>query len=144
MAPSPSSTDLAAAQRHAAGAVRNLDFARALRGAGATDATTVGWAITALFYAAVHAVRAYLMHAHGEVVTSHEDLRHLPAKYPELKRTLSKYSYLKQESESARYYLNEKFTWADFDKIDPQAVLVLKTWLPKVPHPSGGASPWLP
>lgn len=142
MPPSPSSTDLAKAQRHAAGAVRNLDFARSLRTGQATDPTTVGWAITALFYAAVHAVRAHLVHRHGEVVTSHEDLRHLKDKYTELNRTLSKYSYLKQQSESARYYLNDSFTWADFDKIDPQAVLVLKTWLPGIPHPTGGS--WVP
>ncbi len=107
-----------------------MAFADALRAGPNADPATVGWAITALFYAAVHAVRAYVLEHHGIRVVSHEDVRRLRHRFPELRKTESKYAHLKQQSEAARYYLSDHFTWADFDELRRDAEMVLKTWLP--------------
>lgn len=133
MAPSPSSAsrDLTA-QQHLAGAEANLAFATQLRTAGAADWIVVGWAITALFYSAVHALRAYLLARHGVRVAAHEDMRRLLEAHPELRRTHTAYNHLKQQSESARYYLNPAFTWADYDLLRKDADRVLVTWRPLV------------
>lgn len=129
MAPSPSSTNQElTAQQHWAGAEANLVFAGKLRSAEAQDYVVVGWAITALFYSAVHAVRAYLLAHHGVRVVAHEDMRRMLESHPELRRTHTSYNHLKQQSESARYYLNQSFTWADYDKLLKDAERVLSTW----------------
>lgn len=137
MLPSRSSTELAADQ-HIAGAEAHLAFGDSLRAAAGADPgavedpTVVGWAITALFYCAVHAVRAYLVAAKGVRVSAHEDMKRYLADYPELRKTSSAYSTLKQESESARYYLNSNFRWKDYDELRKDAARVLATWKPKV------------
>jgi hypothetical protein len=133
MPPSPSSAskELTALQ-HLAGAKANLAFAGGLRTAQATDSVVVGWAITALFYSAVHAVRAYLLARHGVRVAAHEDMRSLLQLHPELRRTHTAYNHLKQQSESARYYLNPAFTWSDYDSLLKDAERILTTWGPHV------------
>lgn len=127
------------AERHLEGARCNIAYADSLRDAHVSDAEVdpmvVGWAITALFYAAVHAVRAYLRHAKGVVVSSHEDIRKFEEKYPELRRTEVPYKHLKQQSESARYYLNSRFTWTDYEELRKDAVRVLKVWESKIGAP---------
>jgi hypothetical protein len=60
MKPSSSSEWDAAARRHLDNIEKNLAFADWLKSSGRTDPTTVGWAITVLFYASLHAVRAHL------------------------------------------------------------------------------------
>lgn len=120
------------AERHIRGAKNNLAFGDALKASGQNDPTTVGWAITALFYSAVHTVRAYLLARHKVVVSSHEDVRSFESKYPELKRTSPSYRHLKQQSEKARYYLFERFTWDDYIDLRVDAQRVLSTWEAKV------------
>jgi hypothetical protein len=117
--------------RHLEGAEVNLAFGDALRKAGASDPAAVGWAITALFYSALHVVRAYAA-TKGDVITSHEDMRSLIHARPELKSTHPSYQNLKQQSEKWRYYLDKQFTWADYDEIRKHADRILKTWKPKV------------
>lgn len=113
-----------------------------LKGTSRADPTTVGWAITALFYAALHAVRAYLKACKNLDVTSHEDFSSQVRAHPELRRSQKEYDWLKQESQSARYYGNRHFTWADFDKIRPAALKVIRTWVPKAEGclPTSGSS----
>jgi hypothetical protein len=130
MPPSSSSTWEDAARRHLDSVEKNLTFADWLKGTERTDPTTIGWAITVLFYAAVHAVRAYLAARHEVVVTAHIDMRQHVATYPELRRTKADYEQLKQQSESARYYGDECFTWQDFDKLKQTAVRIRSTWKP--------------
>ncbi|MBI4702052.1 MAG: hypothetical protein HY744_13015 [Deltaproteobacteria bacterium] len=133
-------------QRYLEGAASNLGFADWLKSTGRDDPTTVGWAITAAFYAAVHAVRAYLLARHGVRVGAHTDMPGLQAQHPELNNTARDYNMLKQESQSARYYLNQRFTWADFDKLRAKAARVQATWRPKTeqalqPPPGSPESP---
>ena len=128
------SNELTAVQ-HLEGAKAHLAFADALAAAGATtteDPVAVGWAITALFYSAVHCVRAYLVSAKKAKVVSHEDFRRLEREFPELNASRAPYQTLKQQSESARYYLNKNFTWADYQKLRRDAARVLNTWEPRV------------
>lgn len=115
-----------------AGAEANLVFAAGLRAAAVQDHVVIGWAITALFYSSVHAVRAYLLARHDVRVAAHEDMRSLLQKHPELKKTHTAYYHLKQQSESARYYLNQAFTWSDYDSLRRDAERVLATWRPLV------------
>jgi hypothetical protein len=117
-------------QQHLDGSKDFLAHADWLRSSGRSDSTTVGWAITALFYAAIHAVRAYLVSEKGEKVTAHMEMRHLYNSYPELKRTQKAYDLLKQQSEAARYYL-AVFTWKEFEALRPDAERVLAVWSPK-------------
>lgn len=119
------------ADKHLQGAARNLAFADRLKKSGQNDPATLQWAVTALFYAAVHSVRAYLSARHGVQVTAHSDMPGLIAKYPELKGTQRDYDMLKQQSHSARYYLNESFTWDDYDKLRAAAVRISNAWLAK-------------
>ena len=128
--PSPPSGKLDAARRHIAAVQSHREFAEFLRGSGRDDPVTVGWAITALFYASVHAVRAYLTARHGESVTAHQDMYQLYRSHPELKRTQDAYDLLKQKSEGARYYA-ETFVWKDFENLLQDARKVESTWLPK-------------
>jgi uncharacterized protein (UPF0332 family) len=120
------------ARQHLSGAEANLAFADQLHRTQGNDFVVVGWAITALFYAAVHAVRAYLLARHGIRVAAHEDMRRLLQEHPELKRTHTSYNHLKQQSESARYYLNPAFTWSDYESLLKDAQKVLATWKPLI------------
>ncbi len=125
MPPSTPSADLhlQAARDH----IAHGDF---LQSTGRNDPVTVGWAITALFYGALHAVRAYLKACKDVDVTSHEDFSNHARAYPELKRSQVDYDWLKQESQAARYYCNPNFTWADFVQLRKAANKVLATWEP--------------
>ena len=107
---------------------KHLDHAAFLRSTNRTDAVTVGWAITALFYAALHSVRGYLKACKQVDVTSHDDFKALVHTHTELKRTSVEYDLLKQESQSARYYCNPNFTWADVDELRKKAEKIANTW----------------
>ena len=125
------------AQRHLDGARQNIEFGDRLSETGDEDPIVVGWAITALFYSAVHSVRAMLLAKHKVVASSHEDVRAYERQYPELKRTNTSYRHLKQQSESARYYLNRRFTWKDYRTLRNDAVRIQKTWEPVVERELG-------
>ena len=61
-----------------------------------------GWAITCMFYSALHLVEAYLVQL-GRTSGNHRE-RHLRmVREPSLIRLRSMYNLLKQESELARY-----------------------------------------
>jgi hypothetical protein len=120
------------AESHLAGARSNLDFGDYLLVGQSPEPTAVGWAITSLFYCAVHALRGYLLARHGVVVSSHEDIRTYELKYPEIKRAGAPYKHLKQQSESARSYLNPRFTWDDYSELRKDAVRVLDHWTKQI------------
>jgi hypothetical protein len=115
-------------ERHFEGARATLALADSLNAAKDERRFAVGWAITMLFYAAVHAVRGYLRLRHGVVVSSHEDIRQFERSYPELLKMQAPYKELKQQSEAVRYYLNEKFTWDDYEHLRLKAKRLLDHW----------------
>jgi hypothetical protein len=114
--------------QHVAGIDDHLAFGEYLRQSGRNDPTTVGWGITALFYSAIHAVRGYLQANHRERVSSHNDMRRFYDKYPELRKTKDEYDELKQQSQSARYYLNPNFDWSDYDELKKSALKIQDAW----------------
>ena len=128
MALSPSSEPTPGGQVHLEAVGAHLEYAAFLKSTLRDDPVTVGWAITALFYAAVHSVRGYLKACKQIDVSSHDDFRQWIQKYPELKRTSSEYDLLKQQSQSARYYCNPNFTWTDVDVLRKKAEKVAATW----------------
>lgn len=69
--------------------------------------------MVAMFYAAIHETRAYLVARHGMRVVAHEDMRGVWTHHPEMSPAKAPYTDLKQQSESVRYYLNRQFTSAD-------------------------------
>ncbi len=139
MAPSPSS-DQTGAETHLRAVTEHIAHGEWLKSSGRTDATTVGWAITALFYAALHSVRAYLKACKNVDVSSHDDFKAYERQFPELKKTALDYNFLKQESQSARYYCNPNFTWTNFDDLRKKAERVAGIWVPKANGCMAGAS----
>jgi hypothetical protein len=147
MAPVPSASDREAARFHLAGVAKQLEHAEFLRASGRDDHTTVGWAITALFYCAVHVIRAYLTGVKGVTVSAHEDMHRCYREFPELTKTRAEYQLLKQESEAARYYLSDKFTWTDYDKLRSRLGKIEAVWNPKTKAAigdDGGSAPAAP
>jgi hypothetical protein len=141
MPQSPSSDDVATgADTHLRAVQDHIAFGDALKATGRADATTVGWAITALFYAALHAVRAYLKACKQVDVASHGDFKGYERQFPELRRTALDYNHLKQESQSARYYCNPNFTWDNFDDLRRKAERVANVWVPKATSCITGAA----
>ena len=116
------------AERHFEGAKATLALADSMHAARDDRRFAVGWAITMLFYTAVHAVRGYLLARHRVVVSSHEDIRKYEKEHPELAKMQAPYKELKQQSEAVRYYLNEKFTWDDYAHLRSRAARVLDHW----------------
>jgi len=118
----------------------HLQHGDRLRASGVNDPVTVGWAITALFYSALHAVRAYLKACKNIEISSHDDhkakQRH---EATELNRTAVDYRQLEQQSQSARYYCNGNFTWDDFDHLRKNANKVANTWIPRAEACLAGA-----
>jgi hypothetical protein len=113
---------------HLAAVDAHLAHAERLKATGDADPVMVGWAITALFYAALHAVRGYLRACKDVEVTSHDEFKNLIHAYPELKRTNEDYDNLKQQSQSARYYCNPNFTWADYEHLRRKALRIASMW----------------
>lgn len=110
-----SSTESLSARTHLDGADANVRFGESLAQSPGADATALGWAITALFYASVHETRAYLVARHAKRVVAHDDMRGLWDQHPEMRPAKAPYTELKQQSESARYYLNPAFLPEDFE-----------------------------
>ena len=99
--------DLAA---HLEQARKNESTARLL-----LDAETFDWAITALFYAALHQLQAYLLQL-GVVPSSHVRREAEIRKHAELWPIEEAYKLLRAHSENARYEC-EPFTRAEFEAI---------------------------
>lgn len=90
----------------------------------------VRWAITALFYSAMHALDAYMLGRHGEVPSEHRDRWpwFRDRRYPELKRFAHDYKELYDNSRDARYY-PVVFTWGDYDKLRVRSRHMIDRWL---------------
>lgn len=97
---------------HLAGAQKNEAFAINLHQQG-----HFGWAVTVMFYSAVHYTRGYLASCHGLRVVRHDDMKGLWKTFTDLAQIRSSYDLLKEKSHAHRYYL-VKFT-------DPQVSQLL-------------------
>jgi hypothetical protein len=99
------STDLSPAD-HLRLAREFLDFGARLAAADAPDETSLGWAVTAAYYASLHAVSGYFLARHGERPGSHVERERLlhDRRYPEFgKQDREDYFGLKNASERSRY-----------------------------------------
>jgi len=123
-----------------------LDGARALlddcvvlaaaRGVG--PGARPGWAITAAFYAALHAISAYVLVRHNERVNPHQDRSHWFKKYPELAGNQLAFTSLKKQSEAFRYDF-APYTWDDADRSVAAPRQIVAKWAPQTRRrlPSG-------
>jgi hypothetical protein len=114
-------------QEHLQIAKQNLEFGDWLQSSGRNDPTTVGWAVTALFYAALHEIRAYLLAHHQVKIGDHQELRRFEVDYPELKRTSQDYHQLKIDSELARYNTGT-FSWQDYVELRTNVERIIRCW----------------
>ncbi len=81
-------------------------FALAAWGAAARpdDGLAVGWAVTQVFYAAVHGLSACVLARHGVRAPAHQDRGRWFAEYPEFRKSEAwDYRGLKRASEESRY-----------------------------------------
>lgn len=131
MTPRPSGSTELSSNAHLAGADSNVRFGELLVASRPDDVVAIGWAVTALFYAALHETRAYLMAAHGRRVVAHDDMRSVWGEHPEMRSVRSPYTELKQQSESARYYLNRAFRPDDFVYLKARYEIVRSLLRPK-------------
>ena len=124
---------------HIDGAERFLRFADSLAQQQG-DATAVGWALTALFYAALHGLRAYFV-TQGYQADSHEAAKRLCLADHRTRVLRPDYEHLKQTSEKARYYLDTQATWDDYTKVRQKAVKVLKSCFSLMKHHGFNTAP---
>ncbi len=103
-------------KEHVDGATENFRFAEWLHdSSGADSPSKERWAITLLFYSAVHYVRAYLLAEKGIVINEHKALWDLiKYDYPLINRPKGAYNFLYVASRAGRYYF-KTFTKADYD-----------------------------
>lgn len=90
---------------HVSQADKNERFNRAISAANSELAEFTDWAITGLFYAALHYIDAVLDHMLDEHPTSHRDRNHLIAHSLELSPIHKNYLELSNRSMDARYRL---------------------------------------
>ena len=108
---------------HLALAREQIAYADWLATSGRADPVTVGWAITAVYYAALHAASGYVLARHGDRVATHADRDRWfrPGGFPEFSRVdRTDYLDLKRQSEAARYH-GQIFGWPDFAKLRARA-----------------------
>jgi hypothetical protein len=113
--------------QHSDWAERNEQFADSL------DLSTnigVNWAITALFYAALHYVDAYLS-SRGKREADHERREWVIQNDPILSEIWQPYRYLKHLSREARYEI-APYTEVEFRKAKQRLQQVKKYILPRV------------
>lgn len=101
---------MASSERHIEQARHNESVAQLLANAQAFD-----WAVTVLFYSALHKVQAYLVGA-GSVTKSHGQREVQMLRRSELLPIIDSYELLRRHSENARYEC-QVFSKADFDTI---------------------------
>jgi hypothetical protein len=120
-------------------AAHNTDLAEYLR---ANKTECLDWAVTCLFYAAVHYVNAYLVKAHIPIPRKHRaapaEAARRPGRLnivqqdPALSSIYRNYRHLDDESRDARYELR-KPSPADYDnRLRPQLERIRNFILPKV------------
>ncbi len=113
---------MATKEQHLAQATRNEELAPKL-----SDIGEYGWAITALFYAALHLVQAYLV-SEDLAVTTHAARRAILARTPVLAAIEGAYAGLKWASEQARYEC-QSFTAAQFKAIHERRYVRISTYI---------------
>jgi hypothetical protein len=99
---------------HVKKADANKDFGY---GMNAAHPTSAGWALTAMFYSALHYARAYLLKTHVQT-DSHGDLFDAIKFDPKLKGIYAQYRHLFDYGINARYRLNV-YGRADVEKAKP-------------------------
>ncbi len=96
---------------HLSKAKRNRDFAYNLP---KRDATHIGWALTALFYSALHYVEGYLA-GFSYYVRNHDALKEEIHRNPELRSLYEDYRDLFDYAYNARYRMRN-YSEADFEE----------------------------
>jgi hypothetical protein len=112
----------------------NLRMVRILRSVQPTDITCVRWAVTALFYAAVHSLNAYVRHRYQVGVRSHRARDKWFAAYPELARFEVEYNDLRVNSEFARYS-SVAVSWQQYDAIEQRSMPMIDHWRVEAQRP---------
>lgn len=90
-----------AVRKHLRASADHEAFARRVLARSADE--DLGWALVAVFYAALHSVRAYFA-TQGAEVSSHEEGEGQFRKRPEIMRCFVRYKALKEMSEGYRYF----------------------------------------
>jgi len=88
----------------------------------------IRWAVTALFYAALHALSAYMLHRYDVVALEHKHRWPWLRTYSELKRFAYDYRELYERSHAARYS-PATFTGSDYDKLRARGRHMIERWL---------------
>ena len=88
----------------------NLSVSSRLEASGDLD-----WAVTTLFYAALHLVQAYIVR-HGLPADSHRQREQQVLAHAELRQIADQYKALQNQSESARYECR-RFSHEEFESI---------------------------
>lgn len=87
-----------------------------------------GWAVTHVFYAAVHALSACVLARHGVRAPAHQDRFHWFREYPELRKSEAwDYRLLKTASEESRYR-GQRYTVAQYTEFRATAEKLCKHW----------------
>lgn len=132
MTPPPTPTEYIRQAKH------NLELAKHLR---EEKPDYLDWAVTCLFYAAVHYINAYLSHSKIAIPRRHRGEDGKPGRLnivqqdSTLKAIYANYRHLDDESRDARYELRVP-TKSDYDNILMQQLKAIQNYiLPKVPSP---------
>ena len=116
----------------ALGTTEHLDVAARFFSLAEASDSAVGdaraWTIVFEFYAAVHLVRAYIRKKNpSAAIASHDDVRNFFVDMPELNKVKRSYDFLKQSSQTVRYY--GQFEWdADEYAITRNALKQVRAW----------------
>ena len=94
-------------------AAHNADLASYLR---QTGKNCLDWAVTCLFYAAIHYINAYLVKKHIPLPTSHRGRRNIVRSDSVLSQICQDYCHLGDESRDARYKLKRPSV-SDYDTL---------------------------
>jgi len=92
------------------------------------DTFAIGWGVTHVYYAVVHALSACVLARHGVRVPSHQDRQRWFDEFPELRKA-EKWDYrlLKKASEESRYQ-GQGYTRAQYDVHRATAERLTKHW----------------
>ena len=105
---------MASEQQHIVQAARNQEVAELLATGGYHD-----WAITALFYSAMHLIQAYLVQS-GRTANSHWQRRQWIRNLTELRPVLAAFDELQAYSENARYECRN-FSQSEFEVAESES-----------------------
>ena len=104
---------MATKTEHLTKSANNETFAGSL---DTSSATGIEWKLTALFYAAVHYIQAYLIGSSKGPITNHSQRDSAIFRDAKIRPIYVDYQELKTHSRDARYEANSGFTTSDVEK----------------------------